>query len=479
MSLFYITKEVVQNLKCMRELSGTELREALEKTFRPVTNLLHLWEYRVMLERLSDEEHSDITRMGKVVNLIMAGELNRAKEVLEQLPANSTYRLYAEFVWIPYNRKKFLEIVDVIEKKGIVPIPHFSITSSRPSVVNGFRDFTPYFPVLEKKEKDCISMVEKLYGSCGKEVYEVAMAEKLYQEDKCYEALVRVVGVLPKLREKMEMEILFTALVVQIEVMVVNGQVKSTVPMIEDIRKQVQTLEEDKWYPNIDALEAWAAMYDGDYVKVTKWMQENAPDEYADFCMINLFRYMVKMRAYIIQEKYMALAALATRLIPLLEKGHHYMDVCEVRSLLAISDYLRGDEEAAMDNIDIALRLAKKYHYYHLLADEGEVMYKILRTYEKKRGSTKFVRYIISLCQKVTTFYPRYLKVQLPEEPKLTDSELAVLRLMADGRSNGSIAETLCISLNTVKFHGKNIFTKLDVRNRHQAISHAKELGIL
>lgn len=479
MSLFYITKEVVRDLRRMRELSGTELREALEETFRPSTNLLHLWQYRVMLDRLSDDEHSDITRMGKAVNLILAGELNKAKEVLEQLPKDSAYRLYAEFVWIPFTRKEFWKMVNVIEKKGFMPIPHFSITSGRPSVVNGFRDFTPYFSILERKEKECVAAVETLYGHCGKEVYEVALAEKLYQENKCYEALVFAVGVLPFLREQKEIEILFAALFVQIEVMIMNGQIKSTVPMIEDIRKQVQIMGEDEWYPNIDALEAWAAMYDGDYVKVATWMQENAPDEYADFCMINIFRYMVKMRGYIIQEKYMALTALATRLLPLLEEGHHHMDVCEVRMLLAISDYLRGDEDSAMDNMEIVLRMAKRYHYYRLLADEGEMMYKILRTYEKKRESTKFVRFIISLCQKLITYYPRYLKVQLPEEPKLTDSELAVLRLMADGRSNANIAETLCVSLNTVKFHGKNIFTKLDVKNRHQAIAHAKELGIL
>ena len=60
----------------------------------------------------------------------------------------------------------------------------------------------------------------------------------------------------------------------------------------------------------------------------------------------------------------------------------------------------------------------------------------------------------------------------------LTERELDVLRLLAEGRSNRQIAETLFIALGTVKTHIHNICGKLDAENRSQAVSRARELGL-
>ncbi|HEU0295760.1 MAG TPA: LuxR C-terminal-related transcriptional regulator [Anaerolineales bacterium] len=61
----------------------------------------------------------------------------------------------------------------------------------------------------------------------------------------------------------------------------------------------------------------------------------------------------------------------------------------------------------------------------------------------------------------------------------LNERELEVLRLIADGLSNQEIAARLVIALSTVKWHINNLFGKLGVRSRTQAIAQAKELGLL
>ena len=61
----------------------------------------------------------------------------------------------------------------------------------------------------------------------------------------------------------------------------------------------------------------------------------------------------------------------------------------------------------------------------------------------------------------------------------LTDRELEVLRLVSIGLSNEAIAETLVISIETVKKHLKNIYGKLDVHNRVEATNRAREVGLL
>ncbi len=61
----------------------------------------------------------------------------------------------------------------------------------------------------------------------------------------------------------------------------------------------------------------------------------------------------------------------------------------------------------------------------------------------------------------------------------LTPREREVLSLIAEGQTNGEIAERLCLTVNTVKVHIKNIYGKLLVKNRTQAIHRAQELCLL
>lgn len=65
------------------------------------------------------------------------------------------------------------------------------------------------------------------------------------------------------------------------------------------------------------------------------------------------------------------------------------------------------------------------------------------------------------------------------KSPYLTEREVEILRLVAEGRSNKEIAGTLCVTLNTVKFHLSNIYSKLNVTNRAQATRWAARLSLL
>ncbi len=60
----------------------------------------------------------------------------------------------------------------------------------------------------------------------------------------------------------------------------------------------------------------------------------------------------------------------------------------------------------------------------------------------------------------------------------LTDREYEVLQQLSKGHSNAAIAENLCLSLSTVKTHVSNLFVKMDVKSRAQAIEKAKRLKI-
>jgi DNA-binding CsgD family transcriptional regulator len=61
----------------------------------------------------------------------------------------------------------------------------------------------------------------------------------------------------------------------------------------------------------------------------------------------------------------------------------------------------------------------------------------------------------------------------------ISNREYEVLELIAKGYSNQEIAEKLFISLNTVKTHSSNLFLKLEVKRRTQAVQKAKEMALI
>jgi LuxR family maltose regulon positive regulatory protein len=69
-------------------------------------------------------------------------------------------------------------------------------------------------------------------------------------------------------------------------------------------------------------------------------------------------------------------------------------------------------------------------------------------------------------------------KIQNLHEP-LGARELEILRLIADGHSNQAIADRLVVAVSTVKKHVNNLYGKLDVQSRTQALVRARELHLL
>ena len=164
----------------------------------------------------------------------------------------------------------------------------------------------------------------------------------------------------------------------------------------------------------------------------------------------------------------------------LLDYANRYMDMCEARLLYSMALFSLNEKTEAYDTLSQILPVIKKNHYYRLVADEGEYMYRLLRSYCSDRNiQDDELNRLIELSKEMGILYPDYLRRRPDKFPELTHTEKQVLYLMSDERTNAQIADYLNISINTVKFHCKNIFEKLDVANRRQAIKTARELHIL
>ena len=71
------------------------------------------------------------------------------------------------------------------------------------------------------------------------------------------------------------------------------------------------------------------------------------------------------------------------------------------------------------------------------------------------------------------------LNTSLISQLELSKRELEILNLIAQGHSNEEIAAKIFVSVSTVKTHNQNLFEKLDVKRRIQAVEKAKRLNLI
>jgi DNA-binding NarL/FixJ family response regulator len=83
-----------------------------------------------------------------------------------------------------------------------------------------------------------------------------------------------------------------------------------------------------------------------------------------------------------------------------------------------------------------------------------------------------------TIAQRVMDYFARPSRAVAPAFPRLTEREHEVLDLIASGLSNSSIAKRLVLSDKTVRNHVSNIFAKLQVADRAEAIVRAREAGL-
>jgi LuxR family maltose regulon positive regulatory protein len=134
--------------------------------------------------------------------------------------------------------------------------------------------------------------------------------------------------------------------------------------------------------------------------------------------------------------------------------------------------------EEALAFLTEALRRAEPEGYVRTFVDAGEPMTELLREAAARKVAPDYVKKLLSAFDTSKAPPPPPAIAQPLIEP-LSDRELDVLRLLADGQTNQEIALALFISVNTVKTHLKNIYGKLGVSNRREAVAQAKDLGLI
>ena len=232
----------------------------------------------------------------------------------------------------------------------------------------------------------------------------------------------------------------------------------------------------------IPAMRARVWIAQGKLDEARRWARERGLSSEDDVSYLHEFDHVTLARLLLAEYRSERLVSsgrqaleLLERLLQAAEDGDRAGTVLEILVLQALGHQARGDTVAALAPLERALTLAEAEDYVRVFTDEGPPMSALLAAAAQRGVATDYVRRLLTTFGGTKT---RPTAAAGMVEP-LSDRELDVLRLLASDLGGPDIARQLVLSLNTVRTHTKNIYTKLAVNNRREAVRRARELGLL
>ena len=149
--------------------------------------------------------------------------------------------------------------------------------------------------------------------------------------------------------------------------------------------------------------------------------------------------------------------------------------ILEILVLQALTGEAQGNIPLALKPLKRALTLAEPESYVRVFVDEGSPMASLLKAALQEGVSVSYTTQLLTAIGKDSDD----TAATQPLIDPLSERELEILAFIAAGLKNKEIAEQLVISVNTVLYHNKNIYSKLGVNKRTLAIAKAREIGLI
>ncbi|MFL5658751.1 MAG: LuxR C-terminal-related transcriptional regulator [Ktedonobacteraceae bacterium] len=239
-------------------------------------------------------------------------------------------------------------------------------------------------------------------------------------------------------------------------------------------------------YVIVDWMQFWLAS--GEVDRATHWAEELAQQTRVPSPLARERQDVARARLLLAQKRPTEALSLLEPLQVIAEQQERLSHVIEMKVLQALAYQMRQQEPEALGALAQAVRLAEPEGYIRCFVDEGAPMGALLSRLRGQEGKHEPAPYVDTLLAaflqdgRGPEHQPgqsqQHLAVQSLLEP-LSGRELEVLHLMVQGNSNREIAQSLVLSIDTVKSHMSSIFSKLGVHTRVQAVVRARALGLL
>jgi LuxR family maltose regulon positive regulatory protein len=266
-----------------------------------------------------------------------------------------------------------------------------------------------------------------------------------------------------------------------------QGAVDAAFAVIDTARQEAEAMQIPRTLQIIDVIEAQALLQLGQVAAAAQRFEQSGLPGAEPLEIVRDMEYLTGVRLMLAQGQPHAAMNLLDRLEEGAQEGgrmRFLMSACLLRCLAWLQ---MGRQQPAKAALEQAVRLAAPENYLRLFLDEDPTFAALLPG--ARPVSPGFVDALLAALGKnsepaiPSANQPRPI-FAIETGPRnsfdlLSVRELEVLRLMAEGFSNQEIADRLVIALTTVKRHNSNIYNKLGVANRTQALIKGQKLGIL
>jgi LuxR family maltose regulon positive regulatory protein len=261
-----------------------------------------------------------------------------------------------------------------------------------------------------------------------------------------------------------------------------------------DLLNQAERLYDANFSPNVRPIAArkvrvWVAQ--GRLGEALGWAREQGLSVENELSYLHEFDHITLARVLLARDQsdradgfISGVVGLLECLLKAAEEGGRMGSVIEILVLQAIAYHAQGDLPAALLPLQRALALAEPEGYVRMFLDEGSSMMQLLREASAREIMPDYTDKLLAAfeAEKQKSEDKTYLPPVSPAQPliePLSQRELKILQLIAQGLSNREISERLFLALSTIKGHNRNIFNKLQVQSRTEAVARARELGLL
>ncbi len=237
----------------------------------------------------------------------------------------------------------------------------------------------------------------------------------------------------------------------------------------------------------------WLAQ--GDLAAATRWMQACGLTVTDEISFTRELEHLLLARVLVAQGQTQpkepdltSAVSLLTRLLKTAESMGWTRKAVEAMILLALAWQVQGRMEQALTVLARALTLTESEGYVRIYIDEGPPMAKLLRQAAAQGIAPAYTGELLTIFGKKgkETGLLHWIETQNPPSLHQTDKlieplserELEVLRLLSTDLSSTAIAARLYVSASTIRSHLRNIYGKLGVHSRYEAVTRAQEVKL-
>ena len=230
--------------------------------------------------------------------------------------------------------------------------------------------------------------------------------------------------------------------------------------------------------PAVFAFRARLWIYQGNITDTTQWLQDANLTLDAELTYLQESDYITYARLLIARKQWDDADRLVSRLLKFADSGKRNTRIIELLILQSLVQQGQRQLHLAKEILTHALKIAEPEGYIRTFLDEGPAVASLLYQLVANATDSTYAGEILR------AFGTQEIESQF-EVPKsdliepLSGREKEVLQYLAEGLSNREIAQKMTVSLSTVKTHTRNIYGKLGVNSRTQAIAQAKIWGII